>query len=256
MAELLPPDQPRTKRRVALVSHSAFSRQSVDPAGYPMFCVQNGDVVEVAISPAAHDYLEGLGESERDSELIGALPFGQANAPSRRKDGPSRLWATNFALLHGARTEAAVEDWIVRHGVRTRSSTVGTLYLLDEQPPPEIEGDWWDYARSSLTFHLPGGPYRSGAASAFLFRQLLEELDEDLVREIVLEGIAWAPEALRRFSDRSRPVHRATEVVLPVEALLRAVGASWREVDSLGLAYRPPHAQADLSVYLNAIRGT
>ena len=255
MAKLPPPPAPTSTKRFAVVEAEAFRLAEVDPTAYPKFCERHGDEsVHVAISRAAYDYLVRLGESRRDDEIIGALPFAEANHESRRRGGGYRLWSTDFALLHDARTPGEVDAWMAKQGVKSRARDVGTLYLPETDDaaavPEREEAAWWTVERGGTTFHLPDGEYRTGRAGSELFQQLLEEADAEVLQELVIEAVAWADEAGRRFADRAGPRCREDERPLTVEALLRTLGASWEDAGSLGKIYRPPSSRADLSPYL------
>ena len=107
-----------------VLESAAFRLAEVDPGAYPRFCERHdGETVHVAISPAAYDYLVRLGESRRDDEILRALPFAEANHESRRRGGGYRLWSTDFALLHGARTAGEVGAWMAKQGVTSRART-------------------------------------------------------------------------------------------------------------------------------------
>ena len=255
MAKLPPPPAPRSTRRFAVLESAAFRLAEVDPGAYPRFCERHdGETVHVAISPAAYDYLVRLGESRRDDEILRALPFAEANHESRRRGGGYRLWSTDFALLHGARTAGEVGAWMAKQGVTSRARDVGTLYLPETDDatavPEGEESAWWIVERGGTTFHLPVGVYRTGRAGSELFQQLLEVVDGEVLRELVVEATAWADEAGRQFADRASPRRRKDELPLTVEALLRALGASWEDAGRLGKIYRPPSSRADLSPYL------
>lgn len=241
----------------AVVPRTAFTDAEVEPSAFPAFCSVADDDVHVRVSPAGRDYLKRLGEQVRDVRILEALPYAQANRASRSRGGPPRIWSTDFALAQGETTEDRVARWHARNGVTIRSRGFGTLFL--PQPTSSSSssgtgGDWWMHERNGTTFLLPGGRYRTGRAGTELFQQLLESLPEPLVKDVVAEAIAWSSEARRRFGDRAGPTRASDGQSITVEAMLRAVGASWDEAGQLGKVYRPPSARADLSRYLAAIR--
>ena len=57
----------------------------------------------------------------------------------------------------------------------------------------------------TTSLHLPVGVYRTGRAGSELFQQLLEVVDGEVLRELVVEATAWADEAGRCARRPSEP---------------------------------------------------
>ena len=114
MAKLIKNQGPGSKDAEAVVPRSSFDRLGVDPHTFPRYCTARELDVLVAISPTSFQYLSRMGESKRDEEIIGALPFADVN-------DRERVWSCDFAMLHGARTEDEVRDWEASVGAKSQS---------------------------------------------------------------------------------------------------------------------------------------
>mgnify|MGYP000914766102 CR=1 FL=1 len=115
---------PRSQDAGAHVARSVLIELGATRRAVERYCTLSGDGFRVAVSPAAIDYLERLSSTEQDRQIIRALPYALVN------DRP-RLWATDFALLAGARTEAEVREWYATRGVTNRGTTFGGLLVPD-----------------------------------------------------------------------------------------------------------------------------
>jgi hypothetical protein len=121
-------------RWYARIPLSAFRDEGRDPDDFPRFCDVIGHEVDVSLSRAGRDCVTRLRSTDHDRYIVLALPFAEANEQSRRRGGPYRIWATDFALLEGAETEADVDRWLRREGIEIDSSDFGTLNRPAEAP--------------------------------------------------------------------------------------------------------------------------
>jgi hypothetical protein len=101
----------------------------VDPDDYSTFCEVVGNHFDVSLSRAGRDCVARMKEGEQDRYVIAALPFANANKPSRRRGGPYRIWSTDFALLEEQLTNSEITQWLKHNGIRSDSNDHGTLNL-------------------------------------------------------------------------------------------------------------------------------
>jgi hypothetical protein len=121
-------------RWYAQVPRAAFERERTRPEDFPRFCGAVGEAVDVSLSRAGRDAVERMAPGEQDRYIVRALHFAQANETDRRRGGPYRVWATDFALLEGMRTEEEIEGWLKANALSTDSRDCGTLNVPPDAP--------------------------------------------------------------------------------------------------------------------------
>jgi hypothetical protein len=104
------------------------------PEDFPNFCDPVGSAVDVSLSRAGRDAVERRESVEADRYIVLALPFAQANETDRRRGGPYRVWATDFGLLEGMRTDEEIEGWLKSNAISTDSRDCGTLNVPPNAP--------------------------------------------------------------------------------------------------------------------------
>jgi len=202
MAKLIRNQGQGSKDAVAVVPRASFERLGVEPDAFPRYCASRDTDVLVSISPTSFRYLSRIGESKRDDEIVGALPFADVN-------DRERLWSCDFAMLHGARTEDEVRDWEARVGVKSQSR----VRLRLDVPRAGATGSvFFDGSDDDVRQHL------ANVFGTDAFR--LEG------REIVLEL------PLVGFDKRPRPSGETTHVRVeaPEEWTIQASERSWWHV--------------------------
>lgn len=129
----------------AIVPREAFHARGVEAADYLQHCSIDGAEVRVRVSPTSHLYLRRLPTETAVDEVVRAVAFAHVN------DRP-RVWTTDFALLHGARTPDEVRDWERQNNLQSQAKDVDSLRVPDV--PPTSPDVFFDGTDNDVRAHL------------------------------------------------------------------------------------------------------
>jgi hypothetical protein len=146
--ELIKNEGRGSKDAWAVVRNKDLGERSFEVGAFSSLCLVDGEVTRIKISPTSHLYLTNIPPAERLDELLGAVPYAAIN-------GRPRLWTTDFALLHGARTTEQVRNWLGKEGLKSQAKEVGSL-LVPAEPLAKSSSVFFDGTDNEVRGYLEG----------------------------------------------------------------------------------------------------